>query len=126
MSRPDKDLLVNRTIRTLAVTGAITALAAPAAFAHAEVTKLSPKSGSAVARSLSAVSIGFSEAVVGGKLVVKSASGTKVSSGSKLVNHKRGLRATLKTLHKGRYTAKATWIADDGDKQSKTWSFKVK
>jgi methionine-rich copper-binding protein CopC len=117
---------MNRITRTIAITGAITALAAPAAFGHAEVTKLSPKSGSTVARSLSAVTVRFSEAVVGGKLVVRDASGAKYSRTSKLVHSKAGLRATLKALHKGKYTAKATWLADDGDKQHKTWSFKVR
>lgn len=121
-----KGITMHRIIRTIAVTGAIGAVAAPAAFGHAEVTKLSPKAGTTVPRSLHAVKISFSEAVVGGKLVVRRASGKKVSRKSKLVNGKSAMRTTLKTLRKGRYKAKATWIADDGDKQSKRWTFKVR
>ena len=116
---------MNRGIRTLALAGAITALAAPAALGHAEVTKLSPKAGSTVPRSLTVVKITLSEGVLGGKLVVRDAGGTKVSKASSLVNGRRTFRAGLKTLRKGRYTAKATWLADDGDKQHKTWHFSV-
>ena len=116
---------MTRLTRTIAAAGAITALAAPAAFGHADVKKLSPKAGTTVPRSLSVVSITLSEGVLGGKLVVRDAGGTKVSKASSLVNSKRTFRAGLKTLHKGRYTAKATWLADDGDKQHKTWHFSV-
>jgi methionine-rich copper-binding protein CopC len=120
-----KELTMSRINRTLAVAGALTALSAPVAYGHAEVKSLSPKAGSTVPRSLSVVRITLSEAVVGGKLIVRNSSGTKVSKSSSLVNGKKTLRATLRSLHKGRYTAKATWIADDGDKQHKTWSFRV-
>ena len=116
---------MNRRFRTLAVAGAITALAAPAAFGHAEVRRQSPRPGTTVPRSLSTVSITLSEGVLGGKLVVRDAHGTKVSRASTLVNDKRTLRARLKSLHTGKYTAKASWLADDGDKQTKRWSFRV-
>jgi methionine-rich copper-binding protein CopC len=117
---------MNRITRTLALTGAIAVVAAPVAYGHAEVTKYSPKRGSTVSRSLSTVSATFSEAVLGGKLVVRDAKGVKYSKSSSLVKGKTTLRATLKSLHKGRYTAKASWVADDGDKQTKRWSFTVR
>ena len=117
---------MTRTTRILTVAGAVTALAAPLAYGHAEIKRYSPAKGSTVPRTLSVVSVRFSEGVLGGSLVVKDANGRKFSRSSALADHKRVLRARLKSLHKGRYTAKATWLADDGDKQSKSWSFKVR
>lgn len=47
------------------------------------------------------------------------------STGSKLVKGKTGLREKL-TLHPGRFTVTAKWVADDGDTQTTTWRLKSK
>ena len=117
---------MNPIIKTLTVSAAITALAAPAAFGHAEVVKLSPKAGSTVPKSLSTVSLKLSEAVLGGSLKVTNSAGKVVSKKSSLNSSKTVIRARVSGLRKGTYKAKATWLADDGDKQSKTWKFKVR
>src|SRR3954453_5522585 len=112
------------TAVAVAVCGFTLAPAAPA-LAHAEASHLTPKPGSTVSRAKSRVSLRLSEAVLGGKLTVRDAGGQTVSKGSKLIRGKTRLRARVQ-LRKGRFTAKATWVADDGDKQSKTWHFSVR
>jgi len=112
-----------RSLAATAVAGAALLASAAPALAHTEVRKLTPQPGSTVARSTAKVSLRFSEAVVGGSIKVTDKRGRTVSSGSRLIKGKTGLRAKL-TLHAGRFTVKATWIADDGDTQTKTWRFK--
>jgi methionine-rich copper-binding protein CopC len=116
---------MNRISKLITVTGAVAALVAPSAFGHAEVTKYSPKRGSTVPNSLRTVSIKLSEAVLGGSLKVYNSKGKLVSTNSRLASKKTLMRATVSRLKSGRYTAKAAWIADDGDKQTKNWTFRV-
>jgi methionine-rich copper-binding protein CopC len=116
---------MNRITRIVAAAGVIAVAAAPAAFGHAKVVRLSPKAGSTVSRSLHVVSMKLSEGVLGGSLKVYNSKGKVVSKHSSLRSGKTLLRATVSGL-RGHYTAKATWVADDGDKQSKTWRFTVR
>jgi methionine-rich copper-binding protein CopC len=112
---------------TLAVLCALLALPA-IGFAHAAIKSYSPKPGSTVSRSLKSVTVTFEERIIGGSLSVKSAGGAAVSRGKgSLVNGGKALRATLNGgLKKGRHTASTRWVSDDGHKQTKSWSFRLR
>lgn len=99
-------------------------IAMPAsAGAHAAVTGRTPAPGAAL-RSVRSVKITFSESVVTGKLTV-SRSGKKVGAGL-LVNHNRGINANFtKALSKGTYVVAWSAVADDGHRESGTWSFRI-
>ena len=112
---------MKRTVIALTTAGLLL-VPASGAWAHAEASHLTPKPGSSVKRSTSRVSLRFSEAVVAGRIKVTDGQGRTVSRGSKLIKGKTRLRASL-DLHKGRFTVRATWVADDGDDQSKIWHF---
>jgi uncharacterized protein len=103
----------------------VTLTAPPTATAaHAPIKTLSPKANAHRSTSLKHVTATFEEAIVSGSLNVYKGS-RKVSEGkAKLIKHKEGLQATLKSgLSSGKYTAKMKWLADDGHLERKTWSF---
>jgi len=105
------------------------ALALPAtSFAHAGIKSYSPKRGSTVARDLAAVRITFKARITDGNLLVRKASGTKVSRGSgRVVSKHRAIRALLKTgLKAGRYKATAHWLNADGHVEIESWSFRLR
>jgi len=119
--------MTTRIVRCAAITAAAASLALPAgALAHAGIKSRSPKPGSTVS-SPKTVSVTFEEAVLDAKLSVKSAAGRTVSNGTgTLVNKKTTVRVGLRGgLGAGTYRVSARWLADDGHKESKSWSFSV-
>ena len=112
-----------------ALVTACIALSLPASsFAHAGIKSYSPKPGSAVSRDLAAARITFKSRITDGKLLVRKASGTKVSRGSgRVVSKHRAVRALLKTgLTAGRYRATVKWLNTDGHVETKSWSFRLR
>ncbi|MFN8203960.1 MAG: copper resistance protein CopC [Solirubrobacteraceae bacterium] len=119
-----------RPTRTLAVTAAVAAVgltAAPAAFGHAEVKQRTPGPGKTVSK-VRTVKVTFSESVVTG-LITVTRGGTTVKpakDGLAPKNH-AVLRARFaKPLPNGRYTVNWRSLADDGHRQSGSWSFTVR
>ena len=113
----------------LAVAAACAALAAPAAAAaHTPIKSVSPKSGATADRGLRTVKVTFASSIPDGELIVRTASGTKVSRGEGRLRHgDRQLRARLKAdLNAGGYRATVRWLSSDGHVQSKSWSFRLR
>jgi len=105
------------------------ALALPASsFAHAGIKSYSPKRGSTVARDLAAVRITFKRRITSGNLILRDASGTKVSRGwGRVVSKHRAIRTRPKSgLKAGRYKAMAYWLDADGHVQIKSWFFRLR
>jgi methionine-rich copper-binding protein CopC len=104
-------------------------LALPASsFAHAGIKSYSPKRGSTVARDLAAVRITFKRRIHSGNLIVRDASGTKISRGwGRVVSKHRAIRALLpKGLKAGRYKATGYWLNADSHVQIKSWHFRLR
>jgi methionine-rich copper-binding protein CopC len=119
--------MTTRIARCAAITAAAASLALPAgALAHAGIKSRSPKPGSTVAAPRT-VSVTFDEAVLAAKMSVKSAAGRTVSKGSGSLNGKKTtVKVGLKRgLGAGTYRATVKFLADDGHKESKSWSFSV-
>jgi methionine-rich copper-binding protein CopC len=119
--------MTTRIVRCAAITAAVASLALPAgALAHAGIKSRSPKPGSTVSAPKT-VSVTFDEAVLDAKLSVKSAAGKTVSKGSGSLNAKKTtVKVGLKSgLGAGTYKATAKFLADDGHKETKSWSFSV-
>jgi len=119
-----------RSTRALCANAAVAAIAlaaAPVAFGHAEVDKRTPAPGSTI-RKARTVKVTFSESVVTG-LITVTRGGTTVKpakDGLAPKNH-AVLRARFAgPLAKGRYTVTWRSLADDGHRQSGSWSFTVR
>ena len=118
-----------RTIRRLTALGAVVATGAVAApaLAHAPVLGTFPAKGS-TATNVRTVSVRFGEAVLTGKISIKSANGRTVAAkASGLTNGKKRLRAAFaKKLPAGKYSVSWRVKADDGDSETGTFSFTAK
>jgi methionine-rich copper-binding protein CopC len=103
------------------------ALALPAgASAHTGIESTSPRAGGTASRALTVVKVDFDARVTDATLIVKR-NGAKVSSGDgTLADHKRQVRARLRSTRSGRHTATVRWLSSDGHVQSRTWSFRVR
>ena len=102
------------------------ALAAVPAFAHAPVKERTPKPGSTVAK-VRTVSVRFGEAVITGRIQVFRGSRelTPRTSGLEPGN-KAVLRAVFSTaLPKGAYRVAWRALADDGHRETGSWTFRV-
>lgn len=108
-------------LTALAVSAAVPA----AALGHAAVDKTYPSKGATVSTSIKRVSVTFDEAVTTGTLSVKTGGGAAVPVTVKQKGAK--ITGTLKrTLSAGRYKVSWRAVADDGHKESGSFSFKVK
>ena len=119
----------SRRLTPVAVAAACAALLAPAAsLAHTSIKSTSPAANATVDRDLRAVKVTFRGAIPDGTLIVRTASGSKVSRGEgRLVLEDRRLRARLRAgLRAGAYDATVRWLSSDGHVQSKTWSFRLR
>lgn len=96
-----------------------------AAFGHAGVEGTYPSKGATVSTSISRVSVTFDEAVMTGTLSVKTSGGKAVPVSVR----QKGARITgtlKRKLTAGGYKVSWRAVADDGHKESGTFSFKVK
>ena len=120
----------NRTIRRIAVLGAVlaTGVAAVPALAHAPVAGTFPKSNATVSN-VRTVSVRFGEAVVTGLITVKRADGSTVAARASGLqpSDKARLRATFaRKLPSGRYTVSWRARADDGHSERGTFRFRAR
>lgn len=115
-------------MRALLVALAALALAAPFAYAHASIKSMSPRPNTTVPKAISAVSVTFKSGIAGGNITVKNSKGKTVSIGEgSLSSDDRVLRVSLRSrLKRGRYVAKARWVAMDGHPNTKKWKFKLR
>jgi copper resistance protein C len=101
---------------------------APAALAHVELEKTSPKAHSTV-KAPSSVSLTFSGPIRRASLTVtgpRSKSASKGHGGRDPRNINRALVSLKSGLAAGKYTVKANVTAADGHKETFTFWFKVK
>ena len=120
--------MTTRIARGTAVAVAAASLAMPAgAFPHAGVKSRSPKPNSSVS-SPRAVTVTFEGAVLDANLSVVTSSGRKVSTGARtMLRGKTRVRVGLsQKLSRGSYRATVNFLADDGHKQSDSWTFRVR
>jgi copper resistance protein C len=110
------------------VAAAAASLTLPAgAFGHAGVKSRSPKPNSSVSAPR-AVTVTFEEAVLDANLSVAEAGGGKVATGPRtMLRRKTRVRVRLSPkLSPGTYRATVNFLADDGHKQSSSWTFRVR
>jgi len=112
---------------TVTLAAAASALRAPVAIAaHAPVDSRTPKPGSKVSN-VRSVNVTFGEGVVTG-LISVTKDGAEVKAKSSGLNAKKTvLKATFaKALAKGTYKVNWRSLADDGHRQSGSWTFTVR
>ncbi len=116
---------VRRALVPLAAAGLIAAGAVPA-LAHTELVSSGPKKGAVVTHLPGTVVLNFSEAlqkVKGGTLKVNGSNrAVRVRLNPRNASQ---VRITTKGDAEGRYTARVTLLAPDGDTQVVSYSFRV-
>ena len=108
---------------------AAAALGAPAvALAHVDVVATSPKRNAQLAKAPRAVTVTFSEQILGGTITIRNGQGRVVSTGGgRDPADVRRLRAKLRPgLGKSTYTVRFTAKAPDGDEVSGSFRFTVR
>jgi len=113
------------TIKASLAALALTAALPAAASAHAALEGTFPANGSTVSSSVKTITVRFDEAVLTGTLSVKTASGTAVPVSVRQKGAK--ITGTLgRKLTAGRY--RVTWRAraDDGHRETGSFSFRVR
>jgi len=121
---------MRRIVASLSILAAV-ALAAPAAWAHAELREASPAVGSTVAKSPTEISLKFSEGVEAqlSTISLSHKDGAKIAAGPAVVDgkDKRFLALKLaKPLAPGSYTVHWEVVSIDSHKTQGTYSFEVK
>ncbi len=115
-----------RVTRILPLALVLAVAPAAAAFAHAKIDSRSPKAGSTAPLATSAVTVRFTEAILGGRLTVRDADGDRISGKAQLIEGGRGLRASLRSGRSaGRHTVRVKWVSHDGHVQRKRWRFRL-
>jgi methionine-rich copper-binding protein CopC len=119
-------------MRTRIVTAALATAAlgfagATPALAHAPVKSRTPAPGARVSN-VASVQVRFGESVVTGLIgVTKGATAVKAKTSGLTASNHAILRATFsRPLSKGRYRVAWRALADDGHRESGTWTFTVK
>jgi methionine-rich copper-binding protein CopC len=117
-------------IRHLAAAAlAAVAIGAPPAGAHVERVATSPKAGTAVPRTVRAVTATFSGQLRSGRIVVRNANRAMVSIGRGGLDPRnaRRIRTTLRRgLPAGRYTVSYTVVSADLHEASGGWTFRLR
>ena len=119
----------NRLSIALAGAAVVSAVAAATAFAHTEVKSTYPGKGKTVSKSISTVSVTFSQQIRSGTIKVTGPGGSTYSSGSggRDPRNVKRLRVSLKSSKRtGSYKASWTMKAVDGHTQRGSFTFKVK
>jgi methionine-rich copper-binding protein CopC len=114
--------------RILAIAAAVSLALASAALAHTRLSSTSPRDGAVLENPPRAALATFSTDIAGGTLVVRKAGRVvSIGQGGRNPATRKQLRVRLRSgLTAGRYVARWTVVAGDGDEQSGSFSFRVR
>ena len=121
----NKEVLMRKHVFSATLALVASAVIAPVAFGHAAVTKRTPGPGASLT-TVKVVELKWDEPVVTGRLCVYRAGIIKVGCGT-LSRNKQSIAAGWSTrLPRARYTVQWSDLADDGHRQSGSWTFTVR
>jgi len=114
--------------RVLVATAAAALLSAGApqvAAAHTPLKRLSPRPGT-THDGVGTVRATFKGRVTAATLVVRTASGRKVSGAARLVDGRRAVRVRLRRPGRGTFRASLRWLSPDGHPADRAWTFRIR
>jgi methionine-rich copper-binding protein CopC len=119
-----------RTPAALVAAGAAVVLGAGAggAYGHADVVRLTPRSGATVTQPVRVVGVRFNDSIVTGRITLTTASGRAVTPRVMgLASRRTHLRAVLRSaLPDGSYRVSWRTLFNDGHRGSGSWRFRVR